>query len=245
MVLFISDNTVQCIRTFALIRKMHLDETVTFDWACTKYSSRVEFCMKTGMKFRTFDLKNPGDVEFILKQYSLVISLHCKQLFPKELIQEVKCINIHPGYNPYNRGWYPQAFSIINQTVIGATIHEIDNELDHGNIIDRMIVPSYSWDTSKEVYERVLEAELILLERKFEMILNNDYEAYQPEIEGNVNRKGDFNTLCKLNLDERNTLNYFLDKLRALSHGDYRNAYYIDKQTGKKVFVRIALKLEE
>ena len=76
----------------------------------------------------------------------LIISLHCKQLFPKGLISTVKCINVHPGLNPHNRGWYPQVFSIINKRPLGATIHEIDEELDHGDVIAQKEVPVFSWD---------------------------------------------------------------------------------------------------
>src|SRR5687768_5901648 len=76
-----------------------------------------------------------SEFQEIIKAYDLVISLHCKQLFPAELVKAVRCINIHPGYNPYNRGWFPQVFSIINKLPAGATIHEIDEEIDHGKII--------------------------------------------------------------------------------------------------------------
>ncbi len=68
-------------------------------------------------------------------KYILFISLHCKQIFPQRLTDNYRCINIHPGYNPYNRGWFPQVFSILNKNTAGVTIHEIDQELDHGPII--------------------------------------------------------------------------------------------------------------
>lgn len=38
------------------------------------------------------------------KQYDIFFSLHCKQLFPDELVNNYRCINVHPGLNPYNRG---------------------------------------------------------------------------------------------------------------------------------------------
>ena len=44
----------------------------------------------------------------------MVISLHCQQVFPPQLIDKVRCINVHPGLNPHNRGWYPHIFCIIN-----------------------------------------------------------------------------------------------------------------------------------
>ncbi len=96
------------------------------------------------------------DTARIAANFDLVISIHCLQLFPKNLVNSVRCINIHPGYNPINRGWYPQVFSIINNLPIGATIHEMDEELDHGPIIARKMVQKFDWDTSLTLYDRVL-----------------------------------------------------------------------------------------
>jgi methionyl-tRNA formyltransferase len=124
---------------------------------------------------------------------------------------------------------------------MGATIHEIDALIDHGNIICRTIVPSYSWDTSLSAYNRILDAEMVLLEEHLGSILNNTYKTIVPENAGNLYLKKDFNNLCKLDLTEQNTLGYFVNKLRALTHGDLKNAYFIDPVEGKKVYVRLTL----
>jgi hypothetical protein len=44
-------------------------------------------------------------------------------------------------------------------------------------------------------------------------------------------------------LNQVGTFGEFIDRLRALTHGDFRNAYFIDS-SGVKVFVRISLELE-
>ena len=82
------------------------------------------------------DLKDKQALSCITNNYNLIISLHCKQIFPSNLVKSITCINIHPGYNPYNRGWFPQVFSIINSKPIGATIHVMDENIDHGPIIE-------------------------------------------------------------------------------------------------------------
>ena len=71
----------------------------------------------------------------IARSFDLIVSYHCRQLFPNEVVKNVRCVNIHPGFNPYNRGWYPGVFSISNGLPIGATIHEIDELIDNGPII--------------------------------------------------------------------------------------------------------------
>lgn len=240
-ILIISDNIAQCVKVNKLLEDKNLLQNIVVNWSCSIYSSVEEFENLLHQKVQQIDLKNENTVVEICTKYNLVISLHCKQLFPKSLVNAVKCINIHPGYNPENRGWYPQVFSIINETIVGATIHEIDEQLDHGKIIARMKVPIYSWDNSLDVYNRVLEAEMVLLENNLPLILNNSYKVVEPENEGKLYLKKDFNNLCNLNLDNVGTLKEHINLLRALTHGTYKNAYFIDEQTSKKVFVSIDL----
>lgn len=176
--------------------------------------------------------------------HDLIFSLHCKQLFPEGLVKKTKCINVHPGLNPYNRGWFPQVFSILNGKKSGATIHEIDEHLDHGNIIAQREVPIAQHDTSLTAYLKIQQAEVELLEENLDSILNNTYTAYQPAEEGNVNLKKDFNALCQIDMSKQVTMAQAIDYLRAMTHGEYKNAYYIDATTGNKVFVSVQFTVE-
>ncbi|MDB5164322.1 MAG: putative formyltransferase [Candidatus Saccharibacteria bacterium] len=177
----------------------------------------------------------------VIKNYDLVISAHCKQIFPAELVEKVKCINIHPGFNPYNRGWFPQVFSILNGLTLGATIHEIDEAIDHGNIIAQKEVPLYAWDTSLTAYQRVQEAEKELLKENLHSILSNTYTTFVPKAEGNLNLKVDFDKLCEIDMNEQTSFQETIDKLRALTHPPYKNAYFIDPKSGEKVWIQINL----
>lgn len=180
------------------------------------------------------------EFETIIRDYDLVISLHCKQIFPAQLVNNIPCVNIHPGYNPYNRGWYPQVFAIINKEKLGATIHLMDEHVDHGAIIARQEVKIESHYTSKEAYEKVLEAEIDLFRNNIRQVVENNYQTIEPEFEGDYHSINDYNRLCNLDLNENMTLGNAIDKLRALSHGAYNNAYFIDEE-GNKVFVKIEL----
>lgn len=61
--------------------------------------------------------------------------------------------------------------------------------------------------------------------------------------EGNVNYKKDFERLCRIDPDEVSTMSALIDRLRALSHGEYRNCYFLDER-GRKIFVRLILEKE-
>lgn len=185
-----------------------------------------------------------ADVQSIAAEYDVVMSVHCLQFFPRELVEKVRCINIHPGYNPLNRGWYPQIFAIINDLPIGATIHEMDEKLDHGPVIARRLVEKHVWDTSLTIYERVLEQELYLFRENFDAIVDGTYETITPEDGGNFFSKADFEQVCKIDLGRKGTFGEFYNLMRALSHGEFRNAYFVDEASGEKIYLKLEIDRE-
>lgn len=239
-ILVISDNLNLCL-TFKDILDRKFKNSIAATFSISPFSNQETFEDQLETKVFVYDLKKEESIEEILLKYDLIFSIHCKQLFPPKLVNGVKCINVHPGYNPINRGWYPQVFSIINDLPIGATIHEIDEKLDNGHIIARQFVDKKLSDTSKDVYDRVVQKEVELLENHIESILNGHYSLIQPEQEGNLFLKKDFNKLCAIDLTEKVTMLEAINRLRALTHGDFKNAYFIDEDSGKKVYVKIEL----
>jgi len=236
--LVVSDNPLLAQRIQEVVRKI---DVVVLKFACTDQSILEEFREKVDENALLINLKNSEDVNKIMQTFDLILSIHCKQLFPVKLVQHKRCINLHPGYNPTNRGWYPQVFAIIHHRISGATLHEIDTLLDHGRIIDRIEVPQYSWDSSKSLYDRIVDVEVEIFARNFLSILNDEYTTFSPEDEGFLYYKKDFNQLCEIELDEPVTFYTAINRLRALTHGAYQNAWYRDKVTGRKVFIKIDL----
>lgn len=237
-VLVISDNLYLCKRIEEVL-KLKLITEPEFSFAISPFSNLTEFEEKISNSIFVVNLKDETDVAKITSQYDLVLSIHCKQLFPASMVNKVKCINIHPGYNPYNRGWYPQVFSILNDEIIGATIHEIDEEIDHGAIIDRTIVEKDNIDTSGTLYDKILEAEISLFTKNISSILQNTYNTKAPETEGKLHLKKDFNVICKIDLKEVNSFENFIKKMRALTHHDFKNAHYIDPLTNEKIYISL------
>lgn len=236
-ILVVTDNGLQYKKFLLLLNDdvFYKDYNFTF---CRSFASEKEKIYEKDLD--NLDVINvKEDYNRIISKFDLVISLHCKQLFPSQLVKGIKCINIHPGYNPINRGWYPQVFAINYGNEVGATIHEIDEQLDHGAIIVREKCPIYSWDTSLEVYERILALEIKLLKENLPSLLLGTYETVKPEVEGVLHLRKDFKALCKIDLEEEGSFKTFIDRIRALSHGKYKNAYFID-ENGEKVYLSIS-----
>lgn len=234
-VLVISDNLPLTVFFQKLVRE-RLFKVAKVDYCYSGVNKSPAALIEVGAK--PLNLKSSEIINTLVGRYDFVFSLHCKQIFPSELVKAVKCVNLHPGLNPYNRGWYPQVFSIINKKPAGATLHYMDEQVDHGAIIAQQEVFIYSWDTSLDVYNRIFQAEKILLEENLEAVLSGSAQGVMPASEGNYNSISDFNRICELDLRRVGTLMEHIDLLRALSHSDFNNAYYIDAD-GRKIFVRI------
>jgi methionyl-tRNA formyltransferase len=241
-ILVLTDNEELLNRFKSLLHESKLEDSLKY-----KFDYAFSFNNKAFLeKFASVDWIKPvkvkEDVDFLSTEYDMILSLHCKQIFPANLVNKVKCINVHPGLNPHNRGWFPQVFSIINSLPCGATIHEIDEHLDHGPIICQKEVKIEMWDTSLTAYNKILDAEIDLLSENLEKILSQNYETIIKE-EGNLNLKKDFDNLCQIDLDNKDTFKNHINKLRALTHGNYANAYFID-DFGNKVYLKLELKKE-
>ena len=237
-ILVISDNP-QLVKFFQNEYLMqNLGEIADIKYQYTSINKLPSLLIDLGAT--SINIKCPKSVANLIDSYDLIFSLHCKQIFPSNLVSSVICINIHPGFNPYNRGWYPQVFSIINEKLIGATIHIMDEKVDHGEIIDQIKIDVKSSDTSKEVYERVIEAEKILISKNLRKIIKNEYTTTPPAFEGNYNSIADFKSICELNLDDIAPLGEHIKLLRALSHGSFKNAFFLNEY-GKKLYIRVSI----
>jgi len=236
-VLVVSDNESLIRHIKEVVNENKIASIAAFDLFFSAANKNPGSLVKLGMA--PINLKDEDVCEKVIESYDVVLSLHCKQIFPAKLVKNITCINVHPGFNPHNRGWYPQVFSIINKKPIGATIHVMDELVDHGPVIAQDKIQINDCETSFDVYNKVIELEKKLISNNLEIIVTGSYKAITPDQEGNYNSILDFNNLCCLDLNNVGTLRQHIDLLRALTHGHFNNAYYFED--GKKVYVQIKL----
>ena len=236
-----NEEILQRFKELTITKALEKKRGLKFEYA---YSPRNPLFSK---KFHTADWIKPilikENIDWIIMKYELVFSLHSKQIFPSELVKKIRCINIHPGLNPFNRGWFPHVFSIINSLPCGATIHEIDEHLDHGPIICQKEVRVEEHDTSLSTYNKILDAESELISKYLESIINGNYTTHVKG-KGNLNKKKDYLKLCEIDLYDKDTFKNHINKLRALTHGNYSNAYFKD-ESGNKIFLKLELTKNE
>ena len=87
-------------------------------------------------------------------------SVHYPAILNPHLITKYqKIYNLHPGYLPWGRGYYPIFWALWEETPAGATLHEITAGVDEGPIVAQIQVQYNGNDTGGSLFQRVREAE--------------------------------------------------------------------------------------
>lgn len=78
----------------------------------------------------------------LAQSFDLTVSYTYRYILTQEVIGDLNnnVVNIHNSYLPWNRGADPNIWSIIDDTPRGVTLHYIDSQLDHGDIIAQTLL---------------------------------------------------------------------------------------------------------
>ena len=90
----------------------------------------------------------------------LGLSVHYPHIFSAAFLARYrKMYNLHPGYLPWGRGFYPVFWALWERAPAGATLHEIDPGVDTGPLVAQMRVEYDEYDTGASLHRKVREAE--------------------------------------------------------------------------------------
>lgn len=160
------------------------------------------------------------------------------ELFPQGII------NLHPSYLPYNRGAYPNVWSIVEQTPAGVTLHYIDSGVDTGDIISQRKVEVEPVDTGLSLYRRLEKACVELFIEAWPGISKgNAPRIPQVGSEGTYHRANDAARIDEIDLDRSYTARELIDVMRARTFPPHTGAYFL--ANGRKVYIRTELLYEE
>lgn len=153
-------------------------------------------------------------------------------------------INLHPACLPYNRGTYPNVWSIVEGTPAGATLHYIDGGIDTGDIIAQLRVPIEPVDTGEMLYRKLEQACVNLFKETWPSIRSGQVPRLsQGERAGTYHQTKDVQDIDRIVLDRTYTAKGLIDVIRARTFPPYPGAYFI--HAGRKVYLRLQLLYEE
>lgn len=131
-------------------------------------------CKKIGVSLVKVPSWNDNDIIASLpKNRNDTIYITCiSKIIPKEIIAGRIILNAHPGLLPENRGVDAFKWGIINLIPFGVTVHAVNEYIDAGTILARVIVPIKIVDSLVDVAFRSYELENLML-ANFDMYINN------------------------------------------------------------------------
>ena len=149
-------------------------------------------------------------------------------------------VNLHPAYLPYNRGAYPNVWSIVEGTPAGVTLHYIDPGVDTGDIVARRRVLPEPTDTGETLYRRLEKACVDLFKETWPSIRSGQAPRIpQSRDEGTYHHSSDVEQVDHIDLDREYTARELIDIIRARTFPPYPGAYFTHE--GRKVYMRLQL----
>jgi len=160
---------------------------------------------------------NANSVNYVPAQVGF--SLHYQAILKPNLITKYhKVYNLHPGYLPWGRGYYPIFWALWEETPAGATLHEITAGVDEGPIVAQIRVQYNESDTGGSLFQRVREAEENLFREYLPLITEGENIPAHPQPAGGTyHRKKEFYDLKQQAEWEKMSSRDLLRLVRALT----------------------------
>jgi len=166
--------------------------------------------------------------------FSYVLDTSFLNIFPRG------CINLHPAWLPFNRGSYPNVWSIVDKTPAGVTLHYMDEGIDTGDVIAQRQVSVDVTDTGESLYGK-LEAEALELFKSTWPAVRAGTSLRTPQgaDAGTRHRLADVEKIDEIDLQKSYRAEDLLNVIRARTFPPYPGAHFRDG--GSKVDLRLEL----
>src|SRR5437868_14028863 len=111
-------------------------------------------------------LRNAGAEVVVLAGFMRVLKEPMLAAFPRRIV------NIHPSLLPKFPGLeaWKQALAA-NEKWTGVTVHYVDEQIDHGDVIAQRKIPVMSDDTAESLHARIQEVEHVLYPEALEQVV--------------------------------------------------------------------------
>ncbi len=172
----------------------------------------------------------------------IALSIFFGYIVSKDFIDifKVGIVNLHPSYLPYNRGVFPNVWSIVEDTPAGVTLHNIDEGVDTGHVLAQKEV-SVTWtDTGESLYKKLEHTSVKLFKEYWpRMRRGEEPRVSQPASTGTYHSTKDIQKIDEIDLDRKYVARDLINIIRARTFFPYKGSYFWDGD--KKIYIRIQL----
>jgi methionyl-tRNA formyltransferase len=172
-----------------------------------------------------------------------LICIHYPYIIPPEILQLPKegVINLHPAYLPFNRGWNTPTWAIVENTPFGATLHFMEEAIDIGDIILQKELKIDIADTADTLYKKVLALEIDVFKEAWPLLINKKFpRKSQKALNGSVHKKGDLESIQRIDLNEKIEPERFINLLKGLTTNNVREAAFFE-HGGERYRIQITI----
>lgn len=160
---------------------------------------------------------------FPIEECDIFISVMYDKIIPESFIASRPCYNFHPGVLPWYRGAGAYSWAIINgEFETGVTLHKIDKDIDHGDVLEIRRFPIDRCDTAETLFAK---AEITIFEM-FKSFLQNGLESSMVQT---IQQDG--RIYYRKDLEKARDITHFV---RAFTFTGKENAFFINRK-GEKI----------
>lgn len=192
-------------------------------------------------------LRDPGTVRYIKGlEPDIGISAFFGYILKPEVynIPPKGIINLHPAFLPYNRGWHPNIYPILDGSPAGVSIHYIDGGIDTGPVLCRKQLSVLPTDTGGSLHKLLTFALVDLFREAWPKIRDGDLEAVPQDInKGSFHLRRDMREIERIDREEMVRAGDLIDILRGNTYPPYPSAYF--ELRGRRIYMRLTLLEEE
>ena len=163
-----------------------------------------------------------------IKSNNKLLGINCgfDYIIPKDILNKIPTLNIHPAALPFNRGCHHSFWGIIDSTKLGATIHWMTDGLDEGPIISQKTFEDDGYKSAEKIQEESNFMCLELLSENIDLVMNGDTKSV-PQSSGTYHSRKDIQDKSTLNIEDNISVNYLFDLCRATKNKN--NGFFIIK----------------
>lgn len=218
-------------------------------WDCNeRIKDAVNELNETGGKIDVEFENRAYDEEYLKsKSLDLIIMAYWGELVREPILSLPKkgILNIHTGFLPYGKGKHPHAWSIIDETPYGVTIHFIKEELDAGPIVFQKQIPVTWEDTGESLYFKGLKAAEELLNDNRDKILALDLASTEQSQTGTFHYGRELQEISNIDLRKKYVAKDLLNILRAKTFSPFPATRFTDEGGCYEVRVSITKLITE
>lgn len=171
-----------------------------------------------------------------------IVSIYFDYILDDRFIRLPKrdSINLHPGYLPYNKGFYYYAWAELDGTPAGVSIHRMVSEVDAGPIISQSRVRIGKSDTGVVIYNNHVNESIRLFQATWPSLEDQSYHVFPQRHQGTRRKISQTNEARDLDPHQKYTAREFIDLLRVFTFDE--NGGCTIEIDGKRYSVAVQLR---